>query len=127
MILFSMRFVIWRANRIKEAKEMMKRWNRKVQFDVTGVTPFYVMVQEGRASVVKGRADKSDLVIKGSQNGFRKILKGELKFEEAFLRKQFETVGSIRDAAIFNRIVGSVLESHKRTLPIFRRFFGKLV
>ncbi len=127
MILFSMRLIIWRANRVKEAKDLMKRWNRKVQFDLAGVTPFYVSVQEGLASLVKGKAETSNLTIKGSRNGFRKIIKGELKFEEAFLRKQFETIGPIRDAAIFNRIVGSVLDSHKGSLPVMRRFFGRFI
>jgi putative sterol carrier protein len=122
-----MKLIIRRANRIKEAKDLMKRWNRKIQFDLTDVTPFYVSVQEGLASVVKGRAEKSDLTIKGSRNGFRKIIKGELKFEEAFLRKQFETIGPIRDAAIFNRIIGAVLDTHKGSLPVLRRILGRFV
>jgi putative sterol carrier protein len=122
-----MRLLIWRANRVKEAKELMKRWNRKVQFDLTGAPLFHVVFQESLASLVKGRAEKPDLIIKGSRKGFRKIIRGELKFEEAFLRKQFETIGPIRDAAIFNRIVGSVLDSHKGSLPVLRRFFGRFV
>ena len=124
MILFSMRFVIWRANRIDDSKTLMKRWNKRIQFDVSGVAPFYVQIQEGIASLKKGKPDKTDLTIKGSKKGFYKIMRGELKFEEAFLRKQFETIGSIRDAAIFNRIVSTVMDSHKHTLPFMQRIAG---
>lgn len=127
MILLAMKIVFWRANRIGKARALMKGWNRKVQFDVEGVSPFYVMIQEGLASLAKGRAEKPDLIIKASNNDFRKMLRGELKFEEAFLRKKFEAIGSIHDAAIFNRIVGIVLESHRRSISTFRRLFGKFI
>lgn len=127
MILLAMKFVFWRANRIRETKALMKRWNRKVQFDIESVSPFYIMFQESVASLAKGRAEEPDLIIKASINHFRKILKGEVRFEEAFLRKQFEATGSIHDAARFSRIVGVVLESHKRALSTFRRLFGKFI
>jgi putative sterol carrier protein len=127
MILLAMKIVFWRANRIGAAKALMKGWNRKVQFDVESASPFYVRVQEGLASLVEGRAEKPDLIIKARSNNLRKIIRGDLKFEEAFLRKQFEAIGSIHDAAIFNRIVGVVLDSHKGSISIFRRFFGKFI
>ncbi len=125
MILLAMKVVFWRANRIKEARALMKGWNRKIQFDVEGMNPFYVMVQEGLASLVKGGYENPDLTIKATTKNFRKILEGEIKFEEAFLLKQVEAIGSIRDAAIFKRIVGVVLESHKGLISTFRWFFGK--
>ena len=125
MILLAMKVVFWRANRIKEARLLMKSWNRKIQFNVEGMSPFYVVVQEGLASLVKGGCENPDLTIKSTTKNFRKILGGEVKFEEAFLLKQVEALGSIRDAAIFKRIVGVVLESHKGFISTFRWFFGK--
>jgi len=84
-------------------------------------------IQESHASLIKGETEKPDLLIKGSSDNFRKIMRGELRFEEAFLRKKFETAGSIRDAAIFNRIVGIVLDSHKGSVSFFQRFFGRFI
>ena len=125
--LLTMRVVFWRANRIKETKALMKGWNRKIQFDIDRMNPFYVAIQEGRASLIKGRYEKPDLIIKASAGNFRKVLRGEVKFEEAFLLKRFEATGSIRDASMFNRMVGVVLESHKRSISTLRWFVGKLI
>ena len=127
MILLAMKVVFWYSNRIGEAKALMKGWNRKVQFDVEGMSPFYVMVQEGRSSLSKGKAEKPDVVIKANKNNFKKILRGELKFEEAFVRKQFEAIGPIHDAAKFKRIVGIVLESHKGSISVFQWLVGKFI
>lgn len=127
MILLAMKMLFWYSNRIGEAKALMKGWNRKVQFDVEGMNPFYVMVHEGRASLLKGKAEKPDVVMKANKNNFKKILRGELKFEEAFVRKQFEAIGSIHDAAVFKRIVGIVLDSHKGTISILQRLVGKFI
>ena len=127
MILLAMKIVFWYANRIKEAKALMKGWNRRVQFDIEDTGSFYVVIQEGVASFAKGRCENPDLVLKASNKNFRKILRGEVGFEEAFLLKQFEAIGSIRDAAIFKRIIGVVLESHKGTISIFRWVFGRFI
>jgi len=127
MILQSMRFIFWRANRIEEAKALMNRWNRKIQLDLEGMGPCHIKVQDGHSSLVKGETENPDLLIKGNTKNFRKIMRGDLRFEEAFLRKKFEAKGSIRDAAIFNRIVGIVLDSHKRSVTVFQRFFGRFI
>ena len=127
MILLSMRFIFWRANRIEEAKALMTRWNRVIQFEVEDMVPFHVKVQEGHASIFRGETENPDLLIKGNTKNFRKIMRGELRFEEAFLRKKFEASGSIRDAAIFNRIIGIVLDSYKWPVLFFQQLFGRFI
>ncbi len=127
MLLLSMKIAFWRANSIKETKALMKGWDREIQFDVEGMNPFYVVVQGGRASVRKGKSEKPDLTIKSSTANFRKIIRGEVNFEEAFIRKQVDAIGSIRDASIFKRIFSVVMESHKGIISIIRKLFGKFI
>ena len=127
MLLLTMKIAFWRANQIKATKALMKGWDREIQFDVEGMSPFYVLVQGGRASVIKGKSEKPDLTIKSSTANLRRIIRGEVNFEEAFIRKQIDAIGSIRDAAIFKRIFGVILESHKGIISIIRKLFGKFI
>ena len=127
MILLAMRILFWLANGNKEAKALMRGWNRTIKFDIESTAPFYVKIQEGLASVIRGSCEKPDLIMKASNSNFRKMLKGEIQFEEAFLRKQFDAIGSIHDAARFKRIIGLVLESHSRLISAFRLFVGKFI
>ena len=127
MILTGMRMVYWLANRNKEAQALMRGWNRKIQFEIEGTAPFYVEVQEALASLHKGTQERPDLVMKATGDNFRRMLRGEIQFEEAFLRKQFETIGPVHDAARFKRIVGLVLESHSGLISTFRFLFGKFI
>ena len=127
MLLLAMKMAFWRANSIKATKALMKGWDREIQFDVEGMDSFHVVVQGGRASVRKGKSEKQDLTIKSSTANFRKIIRGEVNFEEAFIRKQVDAIGSIRDASIFKRIFGVTMESHKGTISIARKLFGKFI
>ncbi len=115
------------ANKNREVKALMRGWNRTIKFDIDSTAPFYVKTQDGFASVVKGNYEKPDLTMKATNSNFRRILKGDIKFEEAFLRKQIDAVGSIHDAARFKRIIGLVLESHSGLITAFRLFIGKLM
>lgn len=127
MVFFAMKIAFWLANKNKEAKALMRGWNRKIKFDIEGTHAFYVNVQNGSASLIKGDCNNPDLVVKASNSNFRRMLRGEIQFEEAFLRKQIDTVGSIHDAARFKRIIGLVLESHSGLISVFRLLFGKFI
>ena len=127
MVSLAMKIAFWLANKNKEAKALMRRWNRKIKFDIEGAPAFYVNVQNGTASLIKGDCNNPDLVVKASNRNFRRMLRGEIQFEEAFLRKQIDTVGSIHDAARFKRIIGLVLESHSGLISAFRLLFGKFI
>ena len=127
MILFAMKILFWLANKNKEVKTLLGGWNRTIKFDIDSTTPFHVKTQDGFASVIKGNCEKPDLIMKATNSNFRRMLKGDIKFEEAFLRKQIDAVGSIHDAARFKRIIGLVLESHNGLITAFRLSFGKLM
>ena len=122
-----MKILFWLANKNKEVKTLMGGWNRTIKFDIDSTTPFHVKTQDSFASVIKGNCEKPDLIMKATNSNFRRMLKGDIKFEEAFLRKQIDAVGSIHDAARFKRIIGLVLESHSGLIAAFRLSFGKLM
>jgi putative sterol carrier protein len=119
--------VFWLANRNKEAQKLMGGWNRTIQFDIEGAPPFFIGIQEGRGSLGKGTCDKPNLTMKTTEGNFRRMLRGEIQFEEAFVRKQFEAIGPVHDAARFKRVVGLVLESHGRLIGTFRSVFGRFI
>ena len=127
MVLFAMKMLFWLANRNREAQALMRGWNRKIQFDIEGLPSFIVTIQDGRASIVERNHGTSHLTMKTTENNFRRMLRGEIQFEEAFLRKQFEAIGPVHDAARFKRIVGLVLESHSGLISVFRTLFGRFM
>ena len=127
MIFLAMKILFWLANKNKEVKALLRGWNRTIKFDIESTAPFYVKTQDGFASVVKGNFEKPDIIMKATNSNFRRMLKGDIQFEEAFLRKQIDAVGSIHDAARFKRVIGLVLESHSGLIAAFRMSFGKLM
>lgn len=127
MIRFAMRVAFWLANRNEQARKLMQGWNRNVQFQIDKVAPFYVLIRDGSAVVSPGLCENPNLVMKASEASFRRMLRGEIQFEEAFIRKQIEAIGSVHDAARFKRIIGIVLERHAPLISVFRSVFGRFI
>ena len=127
MILFTMRAACWLANWTKAVQTLIKGWNRSINFEVEGLDSFHLKVKEGAVFFYKGPHGKPDLVIKSTKKNFRGMLRGDFQFEEGFVRKKFDAMGPVRDAAKFKRMMGLIIESHPWFFSMFRMVFGRFL
>ena len=122
-----MKSLCWFVNRDNSAQGLIQGWNRSIGFDIEETAPFSIEVRDGKVSLQAGKYEKADLVIRTTKENFQRVLKGEFQFEEAFIRKKFEAIGPVHDAAKFKRMIGLVFESNKMLIKSFRFTVGRFL
>lgn len=102
-----------RANELPKAREMISGWDRVVQFSLDGEEPFYLTFSNGAVAFSDGTHGKPDLILKGTEDVFYRLMIGELDRIRAFMFGQFKFSGSLEDAAKFADIGDAVRRSVK--------------
>ena len=90
---------------------MVSGWDRVVQFNLSGETPFYLTFSEGTIVLSDGLHDKPDLALNGTEDVFYRLMTGELDRIKAFMLGQFKFEGQLKDAAKFADIGEAVRKS----------------
>lgn len=99
------------ANELADVKQMVSGWDRVVQFNLSGETPFYLTFSEGTITLSDGLHDKPDLTLNGTEDVFYRLMTGELDRIKAFMLGQFKFEGQLKDAAKFADIGEAVRKS----------------
>lgn len=102
-----------RANELADVRQMINGWDRVVQFNITGESPFYLTFSSGKIIFSDGLHEKPDLTLKGAEDVFYRLMTGELDGMKAFMLGQFKFEGQLKDAAKFAQIGEAVRKSEK--------------
>lgn len=109
---FALRVFVHFLNRTPQVRDMLEGWNRTLQFNLEGEPPFYVVVENERASMGRGTADDPDLVLSAPSPLFMGIITNQVNADEAFMNKKYEVVGAPGDATRFRVLGERVQEYH---------------
>ncbi len=96
------------ANRKKEVKDIMPD-GTTIQFELENEKQFYLRFSKGKLSVHSGRCDNPSATIRGERDSFLKLLKGEIRQEEAFFMRKLEVTGPVTYLVRLNRLGQKVM------------------
>jgi len=102
-----------RANELADVEQMINGWDRVVQFNITGESPFHLTFASGKIVFSDGLHEKPDLTLKGTEDVFYRLMTGELDRIKAFMLGEFKFEGQLKDAARFADIGEAVRKSVK--------------
>jgi putative sterol carrier protein len=91
------------ANRKKEVKEVMPE-GATIQFELQNEEQFYLRFSDGKLFVCSGRCNNPSATIRGDKDSFLKLLKGEMRQEEAFFMRKLEVTGPVTYLLRLNRL-----------------------
>lgn len=98
-----------RLNESPSAKNLMEAFSRTIQFDLEGEeSKFYMTIEGGRMTIVKGIAEKADIVIAGDTREFAKVVRGKLDVSHTIARGHITIEkGKVSEMTLLNRILWS--------------------
>jgi putative sterol carrier protein len=98
------------ANRRDDLKGIMPE-GTTIQFELQREKQFYITFQNLKLSVKSGRIDSPAATIRGDRDAFLKLLKGQMRQEEAFFMRKIEVVGPVTYLVRLNRMGQKVMTS----------------
>jgi putative sterol carrier protein len=111
------------ANRRKDLADVMPE-GTSIQFEIDNGKEFYMELTGGKLSIHDGHRDSPTVTIKSDKESFLKILKGELKQEEAFFMRKVEVTGPVTYVIKLNRLAQEVVSSGGFFSKFMLRFVG---
>lgn len=98
-----------RLNESASARNLMGTFSRTIQFDLEGEeSKFYMTIEGGRMTIVKGIAEKTDIVIAGDTREFVKVVRGKLDVSHTIARGHITIQkGKVSEMTLLNRILWS--------------------
>jgi putative sterol carrier protein len=96
------------ANRKKEVKDLMPD-GTTIQFELKNEKQFYLSFSSGKLSAHDGRVESPSATIRGDKDSFLKLLKGEMRQEEAFFMRKLEVTGPVTYLVRLNRLGQKVM------------------
>ena len=96
------------ANRKKEVKDIMPE-GTTIQCEIQIEKQFYLHFSSGKLSVHSGRYDNPSATIRGDRESFLKLLKGEMRQDEAFFMRKLEVTGPVTYLVRLNRLGQKVM------------------
>ncbi len=119
----ALRLFVMLANRRKDLKELMPD-NTTIQFEIDDGREFYLEFKEGKLSVHDGAKDSPTATIRSDGESFIKIMKGELKQDEAFFMRKVEVTGPVIYLVRLNRMAQEIVKSGGLFTRFMLRFVG---
>jgi len=106
----AMEQVASRLNAAARARNLMEAFPRTIQFTLTGEggesSRFYVVIKDGRMSVVAGTADTADLVVTGKPEALVRVARGEQDVSHPIARGDLVVAhGKVSEMTLFNRVL----------------------
>jgi hypothetical protein len=108
----AMRVFTYFLNRTPEVASLLEGWDKTLQFDLEGERAFHIVVEEGRARVVRGQAVNADVVIEAPAELFLTMMLDTGVADESYMNKKYEVYGPPADATRFRYLGEKVQECH---------------
>ena len=118
----ALRLFVLLANRRKDLKELMPDMTT-IQFEIDDGREFFLEFKDGKLSVHDGAKESPTATIRADSESFIKIMKGELKQDEAFFMRKVEVTGPVTYLVRLNKMAREIVSSG----GYFTRFMLKFV
>ena len=98
-----------RLNESHSARNLMEAFPRTIQFDLEGEeNKFYMTIEGGRMTILKGVTEKADILIAGDTKEFAKVVRGKLDVSHTIARGHITIEkGKVSEMTLLNRILWS--------------------
>ena len=93
-----------------------ENWDVVLQFDLkTEEKPFYIKVENGKASLIAGKHSNPTLLITGDGKGVAKASRGQGDFTHAISREQIEIKkGKVMELIRYGRTINAALKEKNK-------------
>ncbi|GAA1878138.1 hypothetical protein GCM10009836_69380 [Pseudonocardia ailaonensis] len=108
-------------NRTPQARDMLDRWDRTLQFDLEGEQPFHIEVRDEKARVHVGRARDPHVVFEAPAALFLRMMLDTAVADESYMNKKYEVHGPPADATRFRALSERVEEHHPVVFGVLRK------
>lgn len=98
--------------------------NTTIQFVLEDGKEFFLEFKAGKLSVHNGAKDSPTATIRADSESFIKIMKGELKQDEAFFMRKVEVTGPVTYLVRLNKTAQQVVKSGGFLTRFLLRFVG---
>jgi putative sterol carrier protein len=119
----ALKMFVMLANRRKDLNELMPD-NTTIQFEIDDGREFYLNFKDGKLSVHDGRKDLPTATIRSDGESFIRIMKGELKQDEAFFMRKVEVTGPVTYLVRLNKMAQQIVNSGGFFTRLLLRFVG---
>ncbi len=95
-----------RLNESRTAKNLMEAFPRTIEFDLKGEDgKFFMKIDGGRMSIVKGAARNADIAVAGDTGEFAKVVRGKLDVTHPIAHGHLTVEkGKMSELTLLNRI-----------------------
>jgi putative sterol carrier protein len=119
----ALKMFVMLANRRKDLNELMPD-NTTIQFEIDDGREFFLDFKGGKLSVHDGRKELPTATIRSDSESFIKIMKGELKQDEAFFMRKVEVTGPVTYLVRLNKMAQQIVSSGGFFTRFLLRFVG---
>ena len=119
----ALKMFVMLANRRKDLNELMPD-NTTIQFEIDDGREFYLNFKDGKLSVHDGRKDLPTATIRSDGESFIRIMKGELKQDEAFFMRKVEVTGPVTYLVRLNKMAQQIVNSGGFFTRLLLKFVG---
>lgn len=85
-----------------------KRWNRTIQYHVTDVGDWYVVIQDQTMTVHKGTIDNPQMVVEATWDVLRRVYTGELFAPTAISSGELKVQGPMSDHIKWSKVISKI-------------------
>jgi len=93
------------AAKSEDVAAEIEGWDRVLQFNIEGGTPFYIEVKDGKLTVHEGTHDNPDLTFETNKDTILGILTGEIDATSAYMSGDLKITGALPDAVKFRTVI----------------------
>ena len=88
-------FLAWFGNEDEEMQEEVEDWNGRILFDLAGLGPLWLSVQEGVFETGRGELADADATLRLSAADAIRIFTGDLEADDAFQSGALQVAGEM--------------------------------
>lgn len=98
------------GNEIDELQEEIEGWDRRINFDLAGANPHWIIIEDGQFSTGEGLLDDANLVLKLDAINAAQVFAGDMDAKAAYMSGALKVEGELPDAVKMQTLIEIVGE-----------------
>jgi putative sterol carrier protein len=98
------------GNEVEELQEEVEDWDRRVNFELAGTNPHWLVIEDGQFSTGEGSLENADLVLKLDAFNAAQIFAGDMDAKAAYMSGALKVEGDLPDAVKMQTLIEIVGE-----------------
>jgi len=108
-------------NKTSEVKEFISGWESRIEFDLSGESPFGVLFSnDGAIRFIDKKVENPEVIFFANSDLFYGMLTGKIDQDEAFSNGLVDVKGSIFDSVRFRHAAEITQEKHSTLFTVLR-------